>query len=36
MPKKAKIRKISKGVKDRNIQSAEVIRLVKLAKKKRK
>ena len=36
MPKKPKIRKISKGVADRNAKSAEVIRLIKLAKKKRK
>jgi|TARA_B110000914_G_C15355772_1_gene396096 hypothetical protein len=33
---KPKVRKISKGVRDRNTQSAEVIRLIKLAKKKRK
>ena len=36
MPKKTKIRKISKGVADRNAKSAEVIRLIKLAKKKKK
>ena len=36
MAKKPKVRKISKGVRDRNTSSAETIRLIKLAKKKRK
>ena len=34
--KGGKVRKISKGVKDRNVTSAETIRLLKLANKKKK
>jgi len=36
MAKKPKVRKISKGVADRNTKSADFIRLIRLAKKKRK
>ena len=34
--KGGKVRKISKGVRDRNVTSAETIRLLKLANKKKK
>mgnify|MGYP003118033016 CR=1 FL=1 len=34
--KGGKAKKISKGVKDRNVTSAETIRLINLAKKKKK
>ncbi len=35
MPKKPRVRKISKGVRDRNVKSADVIKLIKRAGKRK-
>jgi len=35
MPKKPKVRKISRGVRDRNVKSANVFKLIKKAGKRK-